>query len=115
MKVNFLHNILEDLGVKFPIQTSHPNVRVFLHKGEKGSMLYILNSMPSQIFRRSRVMPTKVVVQVDLKAFGMKGSKVRMVDIFTNEEILTTAEELHEGLYFTLSTLDSRAYFLTAK
>ncbi len=115
MKVNFLHNILEDLGVKFPIQTSHPNVRVFLHKGEKGSMLYILNSMPSQIFRRSRVMPTKVVVQVDLKAFGMKGNKVRMVDIFTNEEIITTSEELHEGLYFTLSTLDSRAYFVTAK
>ncbi len=115
MKVNFLQNLLADLGVKFPIQTSHPNVRVFFHKGEKSSMLYILNSMPNQIFRRAKPAPTKVVLQVDLKAYGVKGNKLRLVDIFTNEEIITTADELREGLYFTLSTLDSRAYHLTAK
>lgn len=115
MKINFFQNLLSDLGVKFPIQTSHPNVRVFLHKGEKSCMLYILNSMPNQIFRRAKPQPTKVVLQVDLKAYGVKGNKVRLVDIFTNEEIITTADELREGLYFTLSTLDSRAYHLTAK
>jgi beta-galactosidase len=115
MKVNFLQNLLMDLGIGFPIVTSHPNVRAFLHQGEKGGMFYLLNSSPSQVFRKTKAMPTKVVVQVDLKAFGFKGSKVKMVDIFTSEEILTTADELREGLYFSLNSLDSRAYHFTVR
>jgi hypothetical protein len=114
MKINFTHNMLDDLGVKFPIMTSHPSVRVFLHRGEKNDktgVLYLLNSTPTQQFRQSLATPTKVVVQVDLKAFGIKGSKLRMKDLFTNEEILTTVDELKEGLYFTLSSIDSRAYY----
>jgi beta-galactosidase len=114
-KINFLKNTLSDLGVSFRITTSHPNVRAFIHKGEKSGMFYLLNSSPSQPFRRSKTAATKVVVQVDLKAFGYRGSKVNMVDVFTDEEILTTMEELREGLYFSLGNLDSRAYHFTVK
>ncbi len=114
-KVNFLKNTLSDLGVAFRISTSHPNVRAFVHKGEKDGMFYLLNSSPSQPFRRTKSGGTKVVVQADLKALGFRGSKVNMVDIFTDEEILTTTEELREGLYFALGSLDSRAYHFTVK
>lgn len=38
-----------------------------------------------------------------------------MVDVFTDEEILTTTDELREGLYFALGDLDSRAYHFTVK
>lgn len=115
MKINFLQNLLMDLGINFPIVTSHPNARAFIHQGEKNGMFYLLNSSPTQIFRRTKSQPTKVVVQVDLKAFGFKGTKVKMVDIFTREEILTTVEELREGLYFSLNSLDSRAYYFTVR
>ncbi len=114
MKINFTQNLLDDLGVKFPIMTSHPSVRVFLHRGEKtdkSGMLYLLNSTPTQRFRQAQATPTKVVVQVDLKSLGIKGSKLRLKDLFTSEEILTTVDELKEGLYFTLYSIDSRAYY----
>lgn len=114
-KINFLRNTLADLGLAFRIHTSHPNVRAFVHKGEKSGMFYLLNSSPSQPFRKAKPAGTKVVVQIDLKALGFRGSKVNLVDVFTDEEILTTAEELRDGLYFALGSLDSRAYHFTVK
>ncbi len=114
-KISFLKSILSDLGVSFRIKTSHPSVRAVIHKGEKSGMFYLLNSSPSQPFRRTRSGATKVVVQVDLKAYGYRGTKVNMVDVFTDEEIITTTEELREGLYFSLGNLDSRAYHFTVK
>lgn len=114
-KIAFLRSMLGDLKVKFPIDTSHPGVRVFVHKANKTGMLYLLNSAPGQAFKRSKVLPTNVVVQVDLRALGFKGAKVRLLDIFTNEEILTTSDELKEGLYFSLGNLDSRAYHLSMR
>jgi hypothetical protein len=114
-KINFLRNVLSDLNLTFRITTSHPNVRAFVHKGEKSGMFYLLNSSPSQPFRRSKPAATKVVVQVDLKGLGYRGSKVNLVDVFTDEEIITTADELREGLYFSLGNLDSRAYHFAVK
>lgn len=114
-KVTFLRTMLEEMKVAFPINTSHPGVRVFVHKANKTGMLYLLNSAPSQPFKRTKKMPTNVVVQVDLRALGFRGAKVRLLDIFTNEEILTTTEELKEGLYFSLGNLDSRAYHLSMR
>lgn len=114
-KINFLRNLLGDLKASFPVSTSHPDVRVFVHKANKTGMLYLLNSAPSQAFKRIKTLPTNVAVQVDLRALGFRGSKVRMVDIFTSEEILTTTDELREGLYFSLGNLDSRAYHFAMK
>jgi hypothetical protein len=116
LKIGFLRNVLSDIKIKFPINTSHPNVRAFVHRGNKDGMFYLLNSSPTQAFKRTKALPTKVVVQIDLKALGFRGgSKVRMVDIFTNEEILTSVDELKEGLYFSLGNLDSRAYHFTVR
>ncbi|MCK4856907.1 MAG: beta-galactosidase, partial [candidate division Zixibacteria bacterium] len=114
-KINFLRSLLSDLKVTFPINTSHPGIRVFVHKANKTGMIYLLNSSPSQVFKRVKTLPTNVVIQVDLRALGFRGSKVRLIDIYTSEEILTTTDELREGLYFSLENLDSRAYHFSMK
>jgi hypothetical protein len=114
-KINFIQNILSDSKLPFPISCSHPGVRVFVHKGQKTGMLYLLNSQPSQSFKRFKTLPTNVVVQVDLRALGFRGSKVRLIDIFTSEEIISTTDELRDGLYFSLGNLDSRAYHFSMR
>lgn len=114
-KINFIKNLLSDLKLTFPISSSHPEVRVFVHKGQKTGMLYLLNSSPSQSFKRIKPLPTNVVVQVDLRAMGFRGGKVRLIDIFTSEEIISSVDELRDGLYFSLGNLDSRAYHFSMR
>lgn len=114
-KMSFIDSLFESCKLKRFVDTSNPRIRAVIHKNEKDLLLFIMNSNPQQPFREEAVELTRAAIQIDLKALGFKSTRVRMTELFSNETINTTANQLASGYYLTLNRLDGRIYHITRR
>jgi beta-galactosidase len=114
-KMAFLEHVLHSCKIRKYVETSNPRIRAVVQKGEAGTLLFLLNSTPQLQFKEGAASPTRTAVRLDVKALGLKGSKIKMVELFTDQVRETTASELSDGLYVTMSGLDGRVYLIPNK
>jgi beta-galactosidase len=114
-KMAFLDHILRSCKLDRYVETSNPNIRAVVRKGEKNVMLCLLNSNPPLPFREGASGSTRTAVRLHLRRLGFKPARVRMTELFTDEVINTTATELSRGLYLTMSQFDGRAYLISRR
>ncbi len=107
MKLSFLGNILRECRVWKPTASNHPFTYVVPHKANRRVMLYIV--------RWDKGEEEKVIIQADCKRLGIKGARIRLVDLLGDQTIKTTSSELKEGLVLRLGPLDSRMYLVETR
>ncbi|MCK4656741.1 MAG: beta-galactosidase [candidate division Zixibacteria bacterium] len=114
-KMEFLEQILKECKLDRYVETSNPNIRAIVRKGEKNILLCLLNSTPQLPFKEGQAGSTRTSVKIDLRKLGFKSARVQMTELFSNEVINTTALELSVGLYLTMSQFDGRSYLITRR
>jgi len=114
-KMAFLEQTLQGCKMQRYVETSNPNIRAIVRKGEKSILLCLLNSTPQLPFKEGQEGSTRTAVRIDLKKLGISSARVKMTELFTDEVINTTAVELSNGLYLTMSMFDGRAYLISRR
>jgi hypothetical protein len=102
----------------------HPSVDVVVQKNERHTILYLIyppesssdpggQDVSSEVSTRKD--KKKLILKTEPRKLGVKGEKIRLVDLLGNEVIRTTAEELKRGIVIEMAPLDSRMYLMEGK
>jgi len=114
-KLNHLENILTDAKLSTPVYVSDPNVDVMLQKGEKSFVIFLLAPPAGELSDATDIRTKEIVMQVDLRRVGFKGTKIKLIDQFAEEEavpIQTSVEELKNGISLPISFPDGKIFLV---
>jgi hypothetical protein len=123
-KLFFLEEVLKRCGVQNQVFCDHPSVDVVVQKNERYTILYLIyppesSSDPGGPDASSEVSTgkdkKKLILKTEPRKLGVKGEKIRLVDLLGNEVIRTTAEELKRGIVIEMAPLESRMYLMEGK
>jgi beta-galactosidase len=122
-KLSFLEEVLKQAGAQSLIHCDAPEVDLILQKNQTHTILYLINpsSENTSTWRGGTVFPAngkdqrKLILRFDPRKLGIKGKKLRLIDLLGDEVIKTSAEELKTGLIIQIASQDSRMYSIEGK
>jgi len=113
-KLLFLEEILSETGVTSLVKTSNPEIDAVVQKNEKHAVLYLIN--PEGDFHSRETPPTtSFILKLDCRKVGVKGKRIRLVDLITREVIRTNASELKNGIMITMDEPGSKMYLVEGR
>lgn len=116
-KLAFVESILTSEGFNSTFYCSDPSVDIAFQMGPKKGLLFVVAPPPGELSDGIEASSKEIIIQADLKPFGMKAPKLKLIDLFADEEdppIKTTAKELKAGMPLTMS-FPGGAIFLVQK
>ncbi len=119
-KLSFLEEVLGGAGVQSMIYCDAPEVDVVLQKNEKNTVLYLINPTPTSTFSEylnsnlGDEDQRSLILRFEPTKLGIKGKKLRLVDILGDEVIRTSSEQLKAGIMIKIKPQDSRMYLIEA-
>jgi beta-galactosidase len=119
-KLFFLEGVLKRCGIQNQVFCDHPLVDLVVQRNEQHTILYLIfpPESPSSEPDSSNAIgkdKRKLILKTEPRKLGVKGKKIRLVDLLGNEVIKTTPEELKRGIVIELAPFDSRMYLLEGK
>jgi beta-galactosidase len=124
-KLFFLEEVLKRCGIQSLVFCDHPSVDVVVQKNERHAILYLIfppessSSDPGGPYAKSSMSTgqekKKLILKTEPRKLGVKGKKIRLVDLLGSETIRTTPEELKRGIVIEMAPLDSRMYLVEGK
>ena len=122
-KLSFLEEILAQTGIASQIYCDAPEVDLILQKNDTHTILYLINPpnhncsiWPGETVSSMKAKDTKkLILRFDPKKLGIKGKKIRLIDLLGDEIIKTTPEELKTGIMIEIASPDSRMYVIEEK
>ncbi|MCK4403817.1 MAG: beta-galactosidase [candidate division Zixibacteria bacterium] len=108
-KLSFLEEVFARAGVQSQIYCDAPQVDLILQKNEKHNILYLINSSPNEKDQR------RLILRFNPRKLGIKGKKLRLIDLLGDEVIKTSPEELKTGVIIEVAPQDSRMYLIQAR
>jgi len=111
----FTESILEGLGLSTHLYCSDPAVDLSFHMGDKKGLLFIVAPPPGDLSDGIESGTKSVIIRADLKAAGMKGTKIKLTDLFGGEEdqpLRTTMKDLKVGYPMEVSSPDGHIYLV---
>jgi len=117
-KLSHLEKILADTKVESYAFISDPNVEVIVQKSEKTFVIFLMAPPAGDLDDVVDVRKKEVILKVDLRRFGFKGVKIKLVDQFADEEtkpIATTVDELKNGIAMDLEFPDGKILLVQKK
>jgi hypothetical protein len=119
-KLFFLEEVLRRCGLQRHVSCDHPLVDLVVQKNDRHTVLHLIfppenpspGSADSHIPAEDR---RKLILKAEPRKLGIKGKRIRLVDLLGNEVIRTTPEELRRGIVIEMAPLDSRMYLLEGK
>ena len=119
-KLFFLEEVLRRCGVQSHVFCDHPLVDMVVQKNERHTVLYLI--FPPENPSSGSADPhvpvedkRKLILKTEPRKLGIKGKKIRLVDLLGNGVIRTTPEELRRGIAIEMAPMDSRMYLLEGK
>jgi hypothetical protein len=119
-KLFFLEEVLKRCGLQKMVFCDHPVVDVAVQKNEQYTILYLI--FPPESFSTNSGDPQatiknkkKLILKTEVRKLGIKGKKIRLIDLLGNEVIRTTPEDLRRGIVIEMAPLDSRMYLVEGK
>jgi beta-galactosidase len=112
-KLSFLEEVFATAGVESQIYCDAPEVDLVLQRDEKHTILYMIN--PSGQNSSNGKDQRKLILRFDPRKLGIKGKRLRLVDLLGDEVIKTSAEELRAGVIIDIPPQDSRMYLIEGK
>jgi hypothetical protein len=115
-KLSFLEKVLNQAGVQPQVHCDAPEVDLIWQRNEKQTILYLINpSEETSSLNMNKSDQRKLILRFDPRKLGIKGKKLRLVDLLGDEVIKTSAEELKLGLIIGIDPQDSRMYLIEEK
>jgi hypothetical protein len=119
-KLFFLEEVLKRCGIQRQVFCDHPAVDVVVQKNDQHTILYLI--FPAENSSSASGDPSatakdkiKIILKTEPRKLGVKGKKIRLVDLLGNEVIRTTSQELRQGIVIEMAPQDSRMYLLEGK
>ncbi|MGB2697905.1 MAG: beta-galactosidase [Candidatus Zixiibacteriota bacterium] len=113
-KLLFLEEILSSTNATSLVQTSDPEIDAVVHRNGKTAVLYLIN--PKGDFYLKETSPkTSFILKLDCRKAGIKGKRIRLLDLLTREIIKTSASELKSGIMISMQEPDSRIYLVEGR
>jgi len=101
LKLSFVESILSGEKIDSELYCSDPSVDMSFHKDTKRALLYIVAPPPGELSDGFEAGEKEIIIKVDLKRAGFKGTKIKLTNIFADEDeapIRVTAKQLEEGI-----------------
>lgn len=113
-KLLFLEEILSGTNVTSLVQTSDPEIDAVVQKNEKFAVLYLIN--PKGDFHRKEAPPiSSFILKLDCRKAGVKGKRIRLVDLLGGEVIKTNTSELRNGIMISMEEPGSKMYLIQGR
>jgi len=119
-KLFFLEEVLKRCGFQSRVFCNHPAIDVVVQKNEQHTILYLIfppedsSSGSGEPLARAES-KEKLILKTEPRKLGVRGKKIRLIDLLGNEVIRTTSEELRRGIVIEMAPLDSRMYLMKGK
>jgi beta-galactosidase len=124
-KMTFLEQVFHLAGIQNQIYCDASEVDLVLQKNDDHSILYLINpAIESNISwsgtqnysaHDPKTSSKKIILRFDPRKLGIKGKKLRLVDLLGDEIIKTSPEELKTGIIIEIASPDSRMYLIEGK
>ena len=122
-KLSFLEDVLKRADIQSQIYCDAPEMDIVLQRNQTHTILYLINpsieDLPpargevySPINRKDL---RKLILRFDPRKLGIKGKKLRLIDLLGDEVIKTSVEELKAGVIVEIAPQDSRMYLIEGK
>jgi hypothetical protein len=117
-KLLCLQNILADARLVSPIYVSDVNVEAIVQRSDKVWVIFLLAPPPGELSDATDIRHKEILLKVDLRKLGFKGTRIRLVDQFADEEtqpIRTTVDELKNGITIGMEFPDGKILMVDKK
>lgn len=113
-KLLFLEDILSATNAASLVQTSDMEIDAVLHRNEKTAVLYLINPK-GDFYLKDAPPKTSFILKLDCRKAGIKGKRIRLLDLLTRQAIKTSATELKNGIMISMEDPDSRMYLVEGR
>jgi beta-galactosidase len=124
-KLSFLEDIFHQTGIQNQIYCDAPQVDLIIQKNDDHTILYLINPISEDrpAWSGNVNSPTsnqkknskKIILRFDPRKLGIKGKKLRLLDLLGDDVIKTSPEELKTGIILEIASPDSRMYLIEGK
>jgi hypothetical protein len=114
-KLHHLEYILSEAKLNTPVYASDPSIEIILQKGEKAFVIFLLAPPAGELSDATDVRRKEILVKVDLRSIGFKGTRIKLIDQFDDEEaepISTTVDELKNGISIDIDFPDGKIFLI---
>jgi hypothetical protein len=106
-----MESVLSELKLTTPVYVSDPNIEVVLHRGDSSFVIFLLAPPPGELADATDIRTKDILLKVDLRKAGFKGTRLQLTDQFAEEGALpikTSVDELKSGISLTIGFPDAR-------
>jgi len=119
-KLFFLEEVLKRCGIQRQVFCDHPLVDVVVQQNERHTILYLIfppenSSSDSGDPQTPGKDKKKLILKIEPRKLGVRGKKIRLIDLLGNEVIRTTPQELRSGIVIEMAPSESRMYLIEGK
>jgi hypothetical protein len=124
-KLSFLEDIFRQAGIQNQVYCDAPEVDLVIQENNDHTILYLINPSTEDhaAWSGNATSPTnnkkksskKIILRFDPRKLGIKGKKLRLIDLLGDEIIKTSPEELKTGIIIEIASPDSRMYLIEGK
>ena len=101
-KLSFFESILQGEKHESHLYCSDPSLDITFQMGDKNGILYIVAPPPGELSDGFESGEKEIIVKADLKPLGFKSAKMKLIDLFSEDEeaqpLKYTAKELKDGI-----------------
>lgn len=117
-KMSFLESILSMSKLESPVYVSDPNVEVIVQNSDKQYVIFIMAPPPGELSDATDIRKKEILLKVDLRKYGFKGTRIKLYDQFDNNDaedpaerdkpLSTTVDELKNGIKLNVEFPDGK-------
>lgn len=117
-KLSFFESVLAGENIESYLYCSDPSVDITFQMGEKRGLLYIVAPPPGELSDGFESEEKEIIIRADLKKAGFKSAKVKLTNIFAEEEeapLKLTMKELQQGIPLKIKFPDGMIFIVEKK
>ncbi len=119
-KLFFLEEVLRRCGIGRQVFCDHPDVDVVVQRNDQQTILYLIfppedTTPESSDARGRRENKRKLILKTEPRKLGVRGKRIRLIDLLGTEVIRTTSEELRRGMVIEMAPSESRMYLMEGR
>jgi len=112
-KLSHVQSLLGEAKMVSPVYVSDPNIEVILQKNAKTFVIYVLAPPAGELDDATDIRCKEILLKIDLRKIGFRGTKIKLVDQFADEEaapLITSVDELKNGIALDIGFPDARIF-----
>ncbi len=115
-KMTHFEELLAGCGIKPFMYCSDLSVDMVVNKADKRVVLYMVAPPPGELSSIANTSSREVIVRIDLRKIGIASARVKITDLFADEEevepLKVTSDNLRKGIPLEINFPDGRMFLI---